>query len=77
MVIAAKAVLDLCIPSEPLLVGKPEFPQSTSPRWLLYSLCQEVTISALQEPPGLLLSTGIVPPANSGMVEVLPEIQGL
>ncbi|KAF1477619.1 FERM domain-containing protein 3, partial [Megadyptes antipodes antipodes] len=55
MVTAAQAALELHIPHQPLLVGENKVQHSTSPCWLLYHLEKEVTISAFQEPPGLLM----------------------
>ncbi|KAK4805791.1 hypothetical protein QYF61_000397, partial [Mycteria americana] len=55
MVTAAKAVLELHIPHQPLLVGENKVQHSTSHRWLhLCHLEKEVIINAFQEPPRLL-----------------------
>lgn len=64
-VTAAKAAFDLRIPNKPLLVGRSEVQQSTSPRWPLYRLGEEVVADALQEPPRLLMPRCVVPPANT------------
>ncbi|KAK4825309.1 hypothetical protein QYF61_026828 [Mycteria americana] len=61
-----KAALELHIPHQPLLVGENKVQHSTSPRWLLGHLEEEVTISAFQEPPGLLMPCCVVPPTDIG-----------
>ena len=77
MVTAAKATFDLHIPNEPLLVGEYKVQQSTSPSWLLYDLAEGVITNALQEPPGLLMSCCVVPPADIRVLGTPHEDQGL
>ncbi|KAK4832223.1 hypothetical protein QYF61_021070 [Mycteria americana] len=80
MVTAAKAALELHIPSEPLLVGENKVQHSTSPRWLLYHLEKEVIINAFQEPPGLLIPCCVVCPTDSGVelhaLQLVIDIEG-
>ena len=77
LVTAAKAVFDLHIPIEPLLVGEYELQQSFSSHWLLCRLEEEVIINALQVPRGLLVSCCVVLAADNRGVEVPYEGQGL
>ena len=77
MVTAAKAALELRIPHQPFLVGENKVQCSTSPRWLLHHLENEVIINTFQEPPGLLMPYCVVPPTDIGVAEVPHEDQGL
>ncbi|XP_072710958.1 uncharacterized protein [Ciconia boyciana] len=77
MVTAAKAVPELHIPHQPLLVGENKVQHSTSPCWLLYHLEKEVIINTFQEPPRLLMPSCVVPPTDIGVVEIPHEDQGL
>ena len=55
MVTEAKAALELHIPHQPLLMDEIKVQYNTSPHWLPYHLEKEVSINAVQEPPGLLM----------------------
>lgn len=70
MVTAAKAVLEIHIPHQPLLVGGNEVQHSTSPRWLLHRLEKKGSTKTFQEPLGLPVPCCAVPPTDTGVVEV-------
>jgi len=69
VVAAANVAFDIDIPNKPFLVSEFKAQQSTSPRWPLCPLGQEVVISALQEPSVLLLPCCGVPPAGIGWLK--------
>ena len=65
MVTAATAAL-----SWSFFVCEYKVQQHTLPCWLLHYLCQKVIINALQEPPGLCVSSCVIFPAGIRVVEV-------
>lgn len=77
MVAAFKFGFDLDIPKEPLIVDDYEVQQSNSTCCLFCHLEEEVIFNKLHESPGFLITCGVVPIADIGVVEFSHEDQGL
>lgn len=71
MVTAAKVAFGLHTPPQSLLVGENKVQHSTSHHQQIYHL--EVIINALQEAPGLLMPSCVVPPNSYWEVEASHE----
>ena len=77
MVTAAKPALNIHVLKQFFLVCNYQIQQSISLRRLFNHLCQEVDISALQKPPGLLAPCHVAPPGGTVVVQTPHEDQGL
>ena len=69
--------VEVHVPHQSLPVDENKGQHSASSCGLLCHLKGEVIVSAFQEPPGLLMPCCVVPPTDTGVVEVSHEDQGL